>query len=478
MFNESNLSKAMGRYKNPNLVTMVNPDLLDSFTNNERNSNLITLSNVNDYIAHKQDKVKYITVRAFLNEHWNDGFLTEQNASFESKTEIEPTSNEDDKIDLHISECALNMKERCLCFLDHKIPFGYDRTGHIVFRGLNLARALGYTRPDNALLEHTKPNMHVTTVYNIPTPTPSTQVGVYTKYTPSDNADAEEHELVERCVLHGTGFDGIWILEPGLYALIFASRLPMAEQFREWVYWTVLPSLRSAGLLPYPIHSENMSQYLLNDKSAKRSDGIDIVSFPSIALNAFDGKKVVYLFYLKHYNALKFGRSEDLRERAQDHYNSYSKHPGDVIAVHVIITEYPCKIEQEIKDQCKARGWRLNDLYVNGRLQTEIIDLTKTTIDNVVKLMNEVSQQYTESIKKRKADIVEQSIEHQKEITRQLEARARIAKVEAEAEAAMAQIAEAEARKEEILLKKYTLKINRIQVTNNTKIFQRALELI
>ena len=186
----------------------------------------------------------------------------------------------------------------------------------------------------------------------------------------------------------------------------------MAEQFREWVYWTVLPSLRSAGLLPYPIHSENMSQYLLNDKGAKSSDEIDILSFPSIALNAFDGKKVVYLFYLKHYNALKFGRSEDLRERAQDHYNSYSKHPGDVIAVHVIITEYPCKIEQEIKDQCKARGWRLNDLYVNGRLQTEIIDLTKTTIDNVVKLMNEVSQQYTESIKKRKAGIVEQSIEH------------------------------------------------------------------
>ena len=177
MFNESNLSKAMGRYKNPNLVTMVNPDLLDTFTNNECNSNLITLSNVNDYIAHKQDKVKYITVRAFLNEHLNDGFLTEQNASLETKTEIEPTSNEDDKIDLHISECALNMKERCLCFLDHKIPFGYDRTGHIVFRGLNLARALGYTRPDNALLEHTKPNMHVTTVYNIPTPTPSTQVG-------------------------------------------------------------------------------------------------------------------------------------------------------------------------------------------------------------------------------------------------------------------------------------------------------------
>ena len=151
------------------------------------------------------------------------------------------------------------------------------------------------------------------------------------------------------------------------------------------------------------------------------------------------------------------------RDRAQDHYNSFSKTPGDVIAVHVIKTEYPCKVEQEIKDQCKARGWRLSNLYVNGHLQKEIIDLNKTTIDDVIDLMNVVSQQYIESIKQRQAEIIEKSVEYQKEITQQLEAKAKVAEADAKARIAEAEakakIAEAETRKEAILLKRLQIEI-------------------
>ena len=445
LLNESNVSKQLGKYNLSNLTTSVNPDILDSFTNNERNSLIISLSSVNDYIEHRHKKEKYNCVKEYLNEHWNDGIEEmKQEQEQEHSTEIEREKSE---------SFALNMKERCLCFLDHNIPFGYDKTGHLVFRGLNLALALGYSCPDNAILQHTKQNMRVTTVYNIPEkykPPLVTSVGTYTKYLPSSDAVQQEHKPIERYVLHGTGLDGIWILEPGLYALIFGSRLPMAEQFRDWVYWTVLPSLRRAGLLPCPILSEDSSQ-VENENTI-----VDTSSFPAIALNAFDGEKVVYLFYLKHYNALKFGRSEDLRDRAQDHYNSFSKTPGDVIAVHVIKTEYPCKVEQEIKDQCKARGWRLGDLYVNGHLQKEIIDLNKTTIDDVIGLMNVVSQQYNESIKQRQADIIEKSVEYQKEITKQLEAKAQVAEADAKARIAEAKArkAEAETQKEAILLKR------------------------
>ena len=451
LLNESNVSKQLGKYNLSNLTTSVNPDILDSFTNNERNSLIISLSSVNDYIEHRHKKEKYNSVKEYLNEHWNDGI--------ENIEEIKEDNNSTAQID-RTESFTINMKERSLCFIDHTIPFGYDKTGHVVFRGINVSSALGYARPDKAILEHTKPSMRVTTVYNIPEKynhRHKSKLETYTKYLPSTDAVEQEHEPIERYVLHGTGLDGIWILEPGLYAVIFGSRLPMAEQFRDWVYWTVLPSLRRAGLLPCPILSEDSSQ-VENENTI-----VDTSSFPAIALNAFDGEKVVYLFYLKHYNALKFGRSEDLRDRAQDHYNSYSKTPGDVIAVHVIKTEYPCKVEQEIKDQCKARGWRLSDLYVNGHLQKEIIDLNKTTIDDVIGLMNVVSQQYNESIKQRQADIIEKSVEYQKEITKQLEAKARIA--------------EAETQKEAILLKRLQIEMKnnsnskKLKISSNNTLF-------
>lgn len=39
----------------------------------------------------------------------------------------------------------------------------------------------------------------------------------------------------------------IWINEAGLYALIFGSKLPSAEKFKDWVTHEVLPSIRKTG---------------------------------------------------------------------------------------------------------------------------------------------------------------------------------------------------------------------------------------
>lgn len=36
----------------------------------------------------------------------------------------------------------------------------------------------------------------------------------------------------------------ILISEPGLYELIFSSRLPLALEFKSWVFEEVLPSIR------------------------------------------------------------------------------------------------------------------------------------------------------------------------------------------------------------------------------------------
>ena len=163
----------------------------------------------------------------------------------------------------------------------------------------------------------------------------------------------------------------------------------------------------------------------------------EISAYPLLLLNSYDGEKVVYLFYLKQYEALKFGKSEQLRDRAMSHCNAF----GDVTLLHVIVTDHAVKIEQEIKDHCKLKGWQRKDISINGHLQHEIIDLNKTSIQSVIDLMNTVAQKFTEIMEEK---------ENENEKTVQLEAQARIAESEAKARIAeseaKARIAESEAK--------------------------------
>lgn len=57
-----------------------------------------------------------------------------------------------------------------------------------------------------------------------------------------------------RCLLDTSGQsrEYLTVTEPGLYRLIFKSRKPEAERFREFVYHKVLPSIREHGCYPPP----------------------------------------------------------------------------------------------------------------------------------------------------------------------------------------------------------------------------------
>ena len=46
--------------------------------------------------------------------------------------------------------------------------------------------------------------------------------------------------------------DTVYLSEAGLYQFAFSSKLPQAEQFREWVFESVLPATRATGSYPLP----------------------------------------------------------------------------------------------------------------------------------------------------------------------------------------------------------------------------------
>ena len=100
--------------------------------------------------------------------------------------------------------------------------FGEIRTclvnNQIMFVGKDVATALGYAKPQNALATH---------------------------------VDKEDKSTAP---IQGTAYETrvTLINESGLYALILSSKLPQAKAFKRWVTSEVLPSIRKTGRYELP----------------------------------------------------------------------------------------------------------------------------------------------------------------------------------------------------------------------------------
>ena len=106
--------------------------------------------------------------------------------------------------------------------------FGTIRTteinGEPYFVGKDVAEALGYEKPRNAIAQHV------------------------------DQDDALKQGLTDSL---GRTQEAIFINESGVYALVFSSKLPKAKEFKHWVTSEVLPAIRKTG--GYIGNQENMS---------------------------------------------------------------------------------------------------------------------------------------------------------------------------------------------------------------------------
>jgi len=92
-----------------------------------------------------------------------------------------------------------------------------EKNGKVLFVGSDVARALGYVRPNEAVSAHCKGTLK----HRIPT--------------------------------SGGLQDMLVIPEGDLYRLIVNSKLPAAEKFESWVFDEVLPSIRQTGAYQKPM---------------------------------------------------------------------------------------------------------------------------------------------------------------------------------------------------------------------------------
>ena len=91
--------------------------------------------------------------------------------------------------------------------------------GEPFFVGKDVAEALGYEKPRNAIAQHVDPD------------------------------DALKQGLTDSL---GREQEAIFISESGVYALVFSSKLPKAKEFKHWVTSEVLPTIRKHGAYATP----------------------------------------------------------------------------------------------------------------------------------------------------------------------------------------------------------------------------------
>lgn len=114
----------------------------------------------------------------------------------------------------------------------------------VYFVGKDVAEALGYNKPRNAIAMH---------VYD------------------DDKKDAPIQGAL------GGKQQMTIINESGVYALVFGSKLPRAKEFKHWVTSEVLPSIRKTGGYKMPSTPEEMIDLLLQNSSNanKRIDKVE-----------------------------------------------------------------------------------------------------------------------------------------------------------------------------------------------------------
>jgi hypothetical protein len=177
------------------------------------------------------------------------------------------------------------------------------------------------------------------------------------------------------------------------------------------------------GCMKYALYQEECKHKKIMEENnilkkmrieAESTSEIDLSIFPEISIQSYDHLTVLYLTYLRQHCALKFGISDNIIVRNQQHCRTLGDKQGDVKLVYILNTEFASVIESSLKQCTFMNGWKKDNLIINGSLQSEIIDLTKTTIQNVINLVQLFATEHDKLTKTREDAIVNKSNEMEK----------------------------------------------------------------
>ena len=129
-----------------------------------------------------------------------------------------------------------------------------DKQQNVWFRGKDVAQILGYSDTDDAVRRHVSSENKMRQFIQpkcCPGKTPGQQNNNKLKFSPAKTAGQQTKSVggVKTTPQQNDtrGKYCTFINEPGFYELVFGSKLEFAKKFRQWVFNTVLPSIRKYG---------------------------------------------------------------------------------------------------------------------------------------------------------------------------------------------------------------------------------------
>jgi prophage antirepressor-like protein len=256
------------------------------------------------------------------------------------------------------------------------------------FKADDVCKALGYDRTDNAL-RHVK-SQYKSKLNDIVS---GSSAGEYPKIDPRYEGQQP------------------YISEPGVYALIFGSKLPTADAFRTWVFEDVLPSIRQQGEYnlkqSLSIKTEELIKAIADKEKAIQDKELadkKAIHFKKMAdrQKAREKNHVVYVATTKTYalnNRFKIGgvKSLSLLKSRLSTYNSGRPVGDKMYYAHIVSCVNYVHLEAKIKEVLGAHrevedaevyNLHYNDVkffvdFLSTRYNEEI-DLHETRIDELV----------------------------------------------------------------------------------------------
>ena len=134
-----------------------------------------------------------------------------------------------------------------------KINSYIDKQQNVWFKGKDVAKILGYRDTDYAVRRHVSIENKMTQFLQpkcSPGKTPGQQNNTKVKCSPGRTPGQQNGTRGGKITPQQNDTRGkycTFINEPGFYELVFGSKLVFAKTFRQWVFTTVLPSIRKYG---------------------------------------------------------------------------------------------------------------------------------------------------------------------------------------------------------------------------------------
>ena len=217
--------------------------------------------------------------------------------------------------------------------------FGEIRTcqvnNQIMFGGKDVATALGYAKPENAIATHVDTEDKTTTL------------------------------------IQGTGSNYkskvVIINESGLYSLILSSKLPQAKAFKRWVTNEVLPQIRKTG--GYIPTKDADGHALSNEEIIDRADAIigrTLRMLNEEAEDTLTATQVAKTFNMTVYDFNAVLRNMGIQYRRGGHWNISEDLEGrDLVRMRTHVS-YSLKGEKKVK---VYMTWTMDGLrYLNAKL--------------------------------------------------------------------------------------------------------------